>query len=290
MDRRNPLTARVAVNHIWLRHFGRALVASTFDFGTNGRAPENPALIDWLAAELMDPKFGAPADPWSMKHLHRLIVTSSTYRMASTPDSTNLEIDPDNRLFWRANSRRMEAEAVRDGVLHVCGQLDSSMGGADIDCQQGLAVKRRSIYFRHAQEKQMEFLKIFDCAAVTECYERKESVVPQQALALANSELSIGQSRMLARNLVSECGGDLEAFVAAAFAQLLSRPVSPQEMQACKQFVERQTKWFAANADHVATAVRDADDNRGPSSDASLRVRENLIHVLLNHNDFVTIR
>jgi len=94
-----------------------------------------------------------------MKHLHRLIVTSATYRMASTPDVDNLALDPDNRFFWRAPSRRMEAEAVRDGVLYVCGQLDPAMGGADIDYQQGLAVKRRSIYFRHAQEKQMEFLR-----------------------------------------------------------------------------------------------------------------------------------
>ncbi|HVC98750.1 MAG TPA: DUF1549 and DUF1553 domain-containing protein [Pirellulales bacterium] len=289
-NRRNPLAARVAVNHIWLRHFGKPLVASTFDFGANGQPPTHPALIDWLAAELMGPSTAPPAGAWSMKHLHRLIVTSATYRMASTPDAANLALDPDNRYFWRAPSRRMEAEAVRDGVLHVCGQLDPAMCGADIDYQQGLSVKRRSIYFRHAQEKQMEFLKMFDCAAVTECYERKESVIPQQALALANSELSLVQARLLARKLAAECGGDPAAFVAACFEVVLARPASAVEEQTCLEFIDRQTRYFAANTQRVAATAGDAADPGKPSAEPALRARENLIHALLNHNDFVTIR
>ncbi|HEV3005940.1 MAG TPA: DUF1549 and DUF1553 domain-containing protein [Pirellulales bacterium] len=288
-DRRNPLAARVAANHIWLRHFGKGIVASTFDFGANGKAPTHPALLDWLAAELMQPSHGLKVQPWSMKHLHRLIVTSATYRMASTPDAANLAIDPDNHYFWRMPAKRMEAEAVRDGVLYVCGELDPTMGGADIDDQQGLAIKRRSIYFRHAQEKQMEFLKMFDCAAVTECYERKESVVPQQALALANSELTLVQSRLLARKLADECGGDPAAFVAAAFEQVLSRPVRPDEREICAQFIERQMELFAANPQRVSATAGDGSDGK-PSAEPALRSRENLLHALLNHNDFVTIR
>src|SRR5262249_3240544 len=109
-NRDNPLTARVAVNHIWLRHFGQAIVPSVFDFGRNGQGPSHPALLDWLAVELMEHK-------WSTKHLHRLIVTSSGYRMATTPDAADLAKDPDNRYLWRMNSRRLEAEAVRDGIF-----------------------------------------------------------------------------------------------------------------------------------------------------------------------------
>src|SRR5262249_27975362 len=169
-DRSNPLTARVAMNHIWMRHFGQAIVPSVTDFGRNGRPPSHPALLDWLAVEFMQ-------RGWSMKQMHRLIVTSNTYRMTSTPDDANLATDRDNVYLWRMNSRRLEAEVVRDCIFYVSGKLDLKMGGPDIPHKQGLTTPRRSIYFQHAQEKQMEFLKIFDAAAVTECYRRKESVV-----------------------------------------------------------------------------------------------------------------
>ncbi|MGV3719593.1 MAG: DUF1549 domain-containing protein, partial [Actinomycetota bacterium] len=132
-DRQNPLAARVAVNHIWLRHFGRALAPSVTDFGANGQRPTNPALLDWLASTFMtgagpglshpDPRPLTPG-PWQMKRLHRLIVTSSAYRMDSTYDAASGALDPDNRYLWRMNSRRMEAEVVRDSMLHASGQLD----------------------------------------------------------------------------------------------------------------------------------------------------------------------
>src|SRR5207249_1645452 len=102
---------------------------------------------------------------------------------------------PDNRYLWRMNTRRMEAEVVRDSVLYVAGQLDLTMGGPELDHNLGLTTKRRSLYYRHAAEKQMEFLLIFDAASVNECYRRAESVVPQQALAMANSSLVLAQSR-----------------------------------------------------------------------------------------------
>jgi hypothetical protein len=121
-NRENPLAARVAANHLWLRHFGRGLVATPENFGNEGARPSHPALLDWLAAELMD-------GDWKMKSLHRLIVTSSTYRMASTPDPACASVDPDNIYLWRMPTRRMEAELVRDNLLYVAGTLDLTMGG-----------------------------------------------------------------------------------------------------------------------------------------------------------------
>jgi hypothetical protein len=278
-DRENPLTARVAMNHIWLRHFGQALVPSVFDFGRNGHPPTHPALLDWLAAEFMD-------RGWSMKAMHRLIVTSSTYRQASTPDAANLARDPDNNYYWRMAPRRVEAEVVRDCVFCVAGRLDSTMSGPELDHHQGLTVPRRSVYFRHAQEKQMEFLKLFDVAAVSECYQRRESILPQQALALANSELTIRSARLLARELTAQVGPDPAAFVTAAFERVLSRPPTAAELHECVTFLDRQAQRLAG----VKPPAPPTADGRTPAADPALRARENLVHVLLNHHDFVTIR
>jgi hypothetical protein len=279
-DRENPLTARVAVNHIWLRHFGQALVPSVFDFGRNGKAPSHPALLDWLASEFMD-------QGWSMKALHRLIVTSSTYRMASTPDPANQSIDSDNRYLWRMLPRRVEAEVVRDCVFFVSDRLDGTLGGPDIDYHEGLTRPRRSVYFRHAQEKQMEFLKLFDCAAVTECYQRKDSVLPQQALALANSELTIRNAQLLAHDLVERIGADPKEFTQRAFEQILSRPPTGEEMRTCLEFLGRQEDHYRSTG--LSKGVT-GKAGSAPSSQPALRARENLVHVLLNHHDFVTIR
>jgi len=169
----NPLTARVAVNHVWLRHFGQGLVATPNDFGANGKAPSHPALLDWLAGEFMKHQ-------WSMKELHRLILTSRTYQMSSTADEKDLKIDPDNIYLWRMPSKRMEAELVRDNLLYIGGNLDLTMGGPEIDQKLGLISKRRSVYLRTAAEKEVEFLKLFDNASVTECYMRKPSVMPNR--------------------------------------------------------------------------------------------------------------
>ncbi|MBI1901196.1 MAG: DUF1553 domain-containing protein [Planctomycetia bacterium] len=312
-DRQNPLAARVAVNHVWLRHFGTALVPTVFDFGNNGQPPTHPALLDYLAAEFMEPSLalspsplagegrgggprwtkaesGNSARPWSLKHLHRLIVTSRTYRQSSTGDAANQAIDPDNVFLWRANSRRLEAELVRDGVLYVGGSLDLTRGGPDIDHAQGLSVPRRSLYFRHAAEKQMTFLKLFDAAAVTECYRRKESIVPQQALAMANSELTLHQSRKLARRLTSEAATSAGAFVAAAFLHVLSRPATDTEKAECLAFLTEQEKLLADNKTKLGGSTAELSDVAKPAEDVALRARENLVHVLLNHHDFVTVR
>ncbi len=266
VHRDNPLTARVAVNHIWLRHFGRGLVATPADFGKNGSPPSHPQLLDWLAGELM-------SQSWSMKAIHRLIVTSSTYRMASTSDPRDLAIDPDDIYLWRMPSRRMEAELVRDNLLFAAGDLDEKMGGPEIDHHLGLSSKRRSVYLRIAAEKEVEFLKIFDGPAVTECYQRRPSVMPQQALALANSEVALKEARRLANVLADKPEGE---FVRMAYQRVLARRPGQEEEHLCQSFLNEKVKNYAKNGLVQPEARRKA--------------AEDLAWVLFNHNDFVMIR
>jgi hypothetical protein len=280
--RDNPLTARVAINHIWLRHFGKALVPTVFNFGMSGKTPTHPELLDWLATEFMDKN-------WSMKSIHRLIVTSSAYRMRSSggdAQDANTAIDPDNKYLWRMNVKRMESEVVRDAVLLVAGKLDTAMGGPDLDVKQGQQTYRRSVYFRHAPDTQMEFLRVFDAPNPNECFQRSESIVPHQALALANSELALDMSRVVARTLPQ---GDASKFVSAAFVKVLGRPASAGELADSVQFLKDQAGLFGDMSKLKAYGGGEQSIEK-PATDPDLRAREDLVHVLLNHNDFVTIR
>ena len=183
-DPHNPLTARVAVNQIWMRHMGTPLVATVFDFGRKGSQPTHPELLDWLAAELID-------SGWDMKHLHRLIVLSSAYRMSSSSahSDANVAKDPDNLHLWRRSPMRLESEAVRDSILSLAGTLDLTRGGPPVLPAAQADSTRRSLYFFHSNNDRNLFLSTFDEAAVKECYRRDQSIVPQQALALADSRL-----------------------------------------------------------------------------------------------------
>lgn len=232
---------------------------------------------------------------WSMKHIHRLILQSRTYQLASSATvesegtfAKNAEMDPDNLFFWRANVRRLEAELVRDNLLAVAGTLDKSMGGPDIDFKQGETTPRRSVYFRHAYEKQMPMLVVFDAANPTDCYRRSESIVPQQALALANSPLAIDQSRTTAARLSAEASDD-PAFVTEAYAAILGREPSDSERSACESFLTHQAT-LLADSEKLSPSPGAAKTTVPPATDANLRARENLVHVLFNHNDFVTVR
>jgi hypothetical protein len=266
-SKENPLTARVAINHMWMRHFGKPLVATVFNFGRSGKPPSHPELMDWLAVELME-------SGWDMKAMHRLMVTSRTYRAKSsgwTPDAPEARKDPDNVFLWRMNARRMEAEAVRDSIIALAGRLDPSMGGPEIDETKGEEILRRSIYFRHTPDLQMEMLKVFDAASPIECFERSESIVPQQALALANSSLSWKMAKEIAANV---SGSSPAAYVKAAFEHILGRPPRPEETSVSTAFLAEQTALF----------------RRENKPDPEAQARTSLVHALLNHNDFVTIR
>ena len=224
VDRRNPLTARVAVNQIWMRHFGEPLVASTFDFGLRTQRPIHHELLDWLAAEFME-------SGWSMKHLHRLIVTCQAYQMQSTggqAEVANARIDPDNLYLWRMNVKRMEAEVIRDTLLHVADRLDTRMGGPDQSLKAAETIQRRSVYYRYARGDRIPFLVMFDAPSVEECYRRDETIVPQQALALINSGEALARAAEIATVIEKEVGDSdtaetRAAFVVSAFERVLGR-------------------------------------------------------------------
>lgn len=272
-DPRNTLPARVAVNHIWNRHFGTPLVASVFDFGRKGSPPTHPELLDWLASEFID-------KGWSMKHLHRLIVESATYRMSSTASSAeNRNRDPDNIYLWRRTIGRMEAQIVRDSLLALADQLDPKRGGPSIPAAEQATTKRRSIYFFHSNNERNPFLATFDDALVTDCYRREQSIVPQQALALTNSRLVLDVSRPIAERITkgllarSQPDND-ETFVQEAFLYLLAHKPSERELQDCLKTMAEWRKLPEAGKDNAAIQF----------------ARANLVWVLLNHHDFITIR
>jgi len=266
---RNPLFARVAVNHMFLRHFHAPIVSSVFDFGRNGALPSHPELLDWLAVELVR------AD-YRMKPLHRLLVTSAAYRRVSSTGGNSLaqERDPENRLLWRMNVGRMEAEVVRDSVLHLAGRLDPTLGGPELENNQALTTFRRSLYYSCQPEDdgKSPFGALFDGPEPADCYRRSKTIIPQQALALTNSSLVVEQARELAQRLTMELVAQGEpgtpAFVVAATQQILARTPSVAEMEACLAFLGPQ------DVDSQIAASR----------------RVGLVRVLLNHNDFIAIR
>lgn len=271
-DRHNPLTARVAVNQIWMHHMGTPLVATVFDFGRKGNQPTYQELLDWLAAELID-------SGWDMKHLHRLIVLSSAYRMSSSAhNDANVAKDPDNLHFWRRLPMRLESEAVRDSILSLAGTLDMSRGGPPVLPAAQADSTRRSLYFFHSNNDRNLFLSTFDEATVKECYRRDESIVPQQALALADSRLVHDAAReivkRLSRPMVSgTCPPNDQEFVKRAFFVLLGMCVNENESRASKNAM---TEWRAQPA-----AEGDAEIDRA---------RVYFVWTLLNHNDFITLR
>ena len=270
-DSKNPLTARVAVNHIWTRHFGHPLVESVTDFGRRAPKPTQHALLDWLAVDFM-------SHDWSMKHLHRTIVTSQTYRLSTSTavaDPSSQVIDPNNDYYWRRTPMRMESQVVRDSLLQLAGVMDTTLGGPTINPKNEDTAYRRSFYFTHSRDDQSKFLTMFDDADIIRCYRRDESIVPQQALTLANSKLSLTLARKMAEKLESELGEvSDEQFVAEAFALILATAPSEDETSSCLDAL-KQTREVLTAADH---------------SHIDSRARADLVHALLNHNDFVTIR
>ena len=251
-----------------------------FDFGLRSPKPEYQDLLDYLAVRLMK-------NGWHFRDLHRMMVTSKTYRQVSAPHQTGIS----SFDYVGSTVRRMEGEVVRDSVLSISGNLDSSTGGPDIDPNLESINFRRSLYFRTSKEKSSVFLRQFDLANVNECYRRTESIVPQQALALSNSELLISQSRRLANRWLQNDAAMLEQpdrFIRHAFRCILFRPPSGSEMDECLRFLETQSQLLASQS--LTAFPKSKPFEPSPSPDPKIRARENLVNVLFNHHDFVTIR
>lgn len=272
-SRDNPLTARVAVNHIWTRHFGEPLVESVFDFGLRAKRPQQQELLDYLACELID-------SGWSVRHLHRLMCTSQAYQRASSTaaaDATTLAADPTNTTYWHANTRRMEAQVVRDAVLHLAGTIDLTIGGPAVEANRDS--QRRSVYFKHSRDDLNKFLSMFDDADLLQCYRRSESVVPQQALAMANSKLTLTTAaKIAARVSESSPHATADQTIEAIFETVLGRRPSVEELVECKQYCQQMSPLTGE------PAITQDNQTMGPKTQARL------VHVLLNHNDFVSIR
>ncbi|WP_197454290.1 PSD1 and planctomycete cytochrome C domain-containing protein [Stieleria varia] len=210
-DPTNPLTARVWVNRIWQWHFGVGLVESVSDFGTQGTPPTHPELLDYLAAELID-------NDWDSAHIHRLILGSATYRQSHMHSAANAQIDPDNRLGWRWQPRRLEAEAIRDSILDVSGRLDAAIGGPSTTDDSS----RYSVYLRQKRDQLPTHQVLFDGASgITSCARRRVSTNALQPLWLMNHDFV----QQAARELAEKSGT-----VTNAFQTALGRPPSASEL------------------------------------------------------------
>ena len=301
----HPLTARVMVNRLWLHHFGEGLVSTPEDFGTLGSAPSHPQLLDWLARKFVE-------SGWSVKHMHRLIMTSSTYRQQSHPpaagDSPSIsrtalaagsepqpdanafrlttlgeQVDPDNRLLWRQRLRRIDAEPLRDAMLSVAGLLDTSMFGnpipvarrpdGDVTIADGQNDRRRSIYVQILRGNPLTMLHAYDQPVMeTNCTRRNRSTVSTQALTLLNSDAAIQYAGALADRALREAPETPTVF---AFLAALSREPNADELSLLNDFATTQQARYATGGD--------------PAESARHKALADLCHMLLVSNEFVYV-
>ena len=241
--RENPLTARVLMNRVWMWHFGKPLMKSPSNWGLQSEPPSHPELLDWLAQSLMK-------NGWSLKAMHRTIMLSSVYQMSSQSNPEYHERDPENRLLWRQNRRRLEAEPVRDSILFVGGGLDETMG----NMAGGVDAKRRAIYLPVDRAALYEMFSTFDYVETANHIEQRPvTTVPNQALFLMNSTMVYEQSRRLIEQLPTTDPSvplkDLAPVVSTIFETLYSRQPSPEETLRCIAFLEQSEQAFASTTD-----------------------------------------
>jgi hypothetical protein len=260
-SRAAALLARVMVNRIWQQHFGTGIVATPDNFGLSGSRPTHPALLEYLAGEFR-------ASGWSVKHLHRLIVLSATYRQASAANGPGAALDPDDRLLWRFPLARLDAEAVRDSMLCASGEIAEKMYGPYVMCNrddEGAVVvredqegaRRRSLYLQQRRTQVNSLLELFDAPTiVNNCPVRGTSTVPSQSLALLNS--SFVRARAVAFAAAARrspaapsgspgTGSASEARIRRAITVAFGRAPTAAEQAASSQFLAQQTASYSAN-------------------------------------------
>jgi len=295
-DPANPLTARVMANRIWHYHFGRGIVGTPSDFGVKGDRPTHPALLDWLAGEFA-------RNNWSIKKMHKLIMTSATYRQSSRHDEVAAKIDPDNKLLWRFPRQRLEGEVIRDAALSVAGLLNPKMGGPSIRPELPTGMNptysgwkvteeqeernRRSVYVFVKRNTRYPLFESFDMPDTHEsCSRRSITTSPTQALNLLNSELTLQWAQNFAERVIKLAGPDLHEQIDAAYRIAFSRHPSSAECEAIKRFFERHREIIsersAANEPLAIPSSLPADADK---IEAATLV--DLCHMLINANEFV---
>ncbi len=288
-DTANPLVARVIVNRLWKHHFGEGIVRSPDDFGKQGQLPTHPELLDWLASELVSPtRKSSGAKPWSLKSMHRLMVLSTAYRQSSqaTPEQAAkaLTADPQNKLLYRQNVQRLEAEAIRDALLVVSGRLDAKVGGpgalpylTEYQVGRGRPAsgpldgnRRRSIYLQVRRNFLNPMFSAFDYPTPATCIGRRTaSNVPAQALVMLNNPFVIQQAELWAKHILSGESRSAEARVREMYTAAFGREPTSDELRIATDFVKEQSQEYG-KPDH-------------------LKAWSDLAHVLFNAKEFIFV-
>jgi len=289
-SRGNPLTARVFVNRVWQWHFGFGLVRSPDNFGQLGERPTHPELLDWLTVRFVE-------SGWDLKALHRLILLSSTWQMSTQFNPAATEIDPDNRLLWRMNRRRLEAESIRDGILAVCGQLDRGMTGSMLPTANRKYVtstanvdpvayvsNRRSVYLPVVRSALYDVFQSFDFADPSVISgTRQSTTVAPQALFMMNSEFVSRQTRAAAESLLSDSRLDDSARLAQLWRSAFSRPPAPTETERALAYVDALTTRLLSETATADNSPRTPEQ----TGEARLQAWQSLCRVALASNEFV---
>ena len=290
----HPLTARVFVNQVWQHHFGRGIVETQDNFGKQGKPPSHPELLDWLAVEFV-------REGWSVKKLHQLIMTSTVYRQSSEGPAAGalaLRADPGNRLLWRMNLRRLEAEILRDSMMATSGKLDWAMGGPPVEGPlmadglktlnphtdspgepadaQATGIWRRSVYLLARRYYPLGFLETFDAPLMqTNCSRRMNSVSPLQSLTLMNDDFVVENAQAFAQRVAGLSHGEPGEAIENAYLLALSRRPSREEAQIAGAHLARQKDlYLKANAEEAV---------------AEKKALESLCHLLFLTNEFFYI-
>ena len=302
-DPANPLTPRVTMNRIWMRYFGRGIVETEEDFGTQGARPVHPELLDWLATEFI-------RQGWSLKAMHRLIVNSATYRQSSDARKDLYEIDPRNLLLARQERFRVEAEIVRDAALSASGLLNPRIGGPSVRPPQpdgvyaftqnkkkwvaaaGAERFRRALYTQFYRSAPYPLFTTFDAPDFqTVCTRRQRSNTPLQSLTLANDpaflEIAQGLAIRLVRDVPGEFAAKLDLRLRHAFALCFSRPPNATELTALRSYVEWQVQGFAGQPASAMALVNDELTKAG-LTEAQGAAMTAAVRVLFNTDNFIT--
>ena len=302
-DRNHPLTARVEVNRIWKMHFGRGLVATPEDFGSQGRPPTHPELFEWLTAWFMD-------HGWDLKGLHRLILTSATFRQSSEPTAAVLARDPENLLYARGPHHRLAAEAIRDSALAVSGLLQRKIGGPSVKPYQpaglweesgtgksyrqdhGDKLYRRSLYTFWRRTAPPPSMLTFDATSREVCTAKRETTAtPLQALVLLNDPQFLEAARVLGEQLLREFPNSLDDRIRRAFRVATGRTPQPRELEILRQLHAEQLAHFQGQPEdalkYLAIGEAKRDESLPPDQLAATAL---VAAAVMNHDEFVMKR